>query len=75
MTKPHVIVLSITHQGLTKKQAAHKFNVSIRWINKLLARYKQESLDGLEPKSRRPRSSPTKSDQTVSDLILEIRCT
>lgn len=73
MTKPHVIVLSITHQGLTKQQAAHKFNVSIRWINKLLARYKQEGLDGLEPKSRRPRSSPTKSDQTVSDLILEIR--
>ena len=73
MTKPHVIVLSITHQGLTKQQAAIKYEVSTRWINTLLKRYEQEGLDGLKPKPRTPKTSPTKTPEAIKNLILEIR--
>jgi transposase len=73
MAKPHVIVLSITQQGLTKHQAAHKYNVSHCWIKQLLARYEREGLEGLEPKPRRPHSSPNSTAESIKDLVLEIR--
>ena len=73
MPKPHVIVLSITHQGLTKKQVAHKYSVSIRWINMLLARYHEHGLEGLEPRSRRPHKSPNRLSQEVIDQVLAAR--
>ena len=73
MTKPHVIVLSITHQGLTKQQAATKYGVSIRWINTLLKRYEKDGLDGIKPKPKTPKTSPTKTPEATKNLILEIR--
>ena len=73
MNKSHVIVLSVIEQGLTKKQAADKYGVSIRWINILLARYRSSGLDGLHPKSRRPGRSPTKTNDEMVQRILSIR--
>lgn len=58
---------------LVCQKSVHKFNVSLRWINKLLALYSQEGLNGPGPKSRRPRASPGTTNQVTINLILEIR--
>jgi transposase InsO family protein len=73
MTKPHVIVLAITHQKLTKQQASTKYQVSQRWINILLNRYKTQGLSGLEPQSRKPKTNPNQTPQHMVDLILQTR--
>ncbi len=73
MPKPHVIVLSITHQGLTKRQVAQKYSVSVRWINLLLARYREHGLEGLEPRSKRPLHSPTRITDEVVQAVLAAR--
>lgn len=68
-----VIVLSVVHQGLSVRQAASKYEVSVRWVQKLLKRYKEHGLDGVEPKSRRPKSSPAAISDAVTELVLACR--
>jgi transposase InsO family protein len=51
--------------------AAH--NVHRSWIYKLLARYQAEGEAGLLPRSRRPRTSPTKISDLYEDEIVAIR--
>lgn len=45
MSNARMIVLSITHQGLTKAQAAAKYGVTLRWVNILLARFSPGGFD------------------------------
>lgn len=73
MSKMRVIVLSVVHQGLTKKQAAAKYQVSVRWVEKLLIRYEQSGLEGLSPKSRRPLSNPNSIHADVVQEVLDVR--
>lgn len=73
MSKSHVIVLSVVHQGLSKKEVAAKYSVSVRWVNMLLARYRTGGLDEVEPKSKRPKSAPNRISPEVCQLILDIR--
>ena len=54
----HVTVEPSKHQGLTKHQAAEKYNVTRRWIDILLKRFEQGGLEALEPQSRKPHSNP-----------------
>ena len=72
-SKNRVIVLAVVEGGLTVADAAERFGVSPRWIYVLLARYRAEGLDGLEARSRRPHSSPTRIPETVRDQILVLR--
>lgn len=73
MPKPHVIVLAITHQGLTKQQAATKYKVSIRWINILLNRYRDGGLAALEPIPKTPKTNPRATPENMVQLVLETR--
>jgi hypothetical protein len=73
MSKARVIVLSVVEQGLTKAQAARKFDVSGQWVHTLVARYQAGGLDALEPRSRRPKSSSASTPATIRARILELR--
>ncbi|TAJ46709.1 MAG: IS481 family transposase [Herbiconiux sp.] len=73
MSKARVIVLSVVHQGLTKADAARKFDVSWQWVNTLVTRYQTGGLDALEPQSRRPRSSPNTTPEATRSRILQLR--
>jgi hypothetical protein len=43
------------------------------WVYKLKARYEAEGEAAFEPRSRRPRTSPTSLDAATVELILELR--
>jgi transposase InsO family protein len=73
MSKPSIIVLSVVHQGLSKKQVAAKYSVSIRWVNMLLARYRTGGLDAVQPKSKRPHSAPNRIPEELCQLVLDVR--
>jgi transposase InsO family protein len=51
--------------------AAH--GVSRSWLYKVLARYRAEGPAGLEPRSRRPHSTPTRIVERYEDAIVELR--
>lgn len=73
MSKARVIVLSVVHQGLTKAQAARRFEVSWQWVHTLVTRYQTGGLDALEPRSRRPISSSRRTPDHVRDRIIQLR--
>jgi transposase InsO family protein len=53
--------------GRPIKELAAAHDVSASWLFKLLRRYRLEGPEGLEPRSRRPRRSPTR----IADLFEE----
>lgn len=68
-----VIVRSVLDQGLSIAEAAARFSVSRQWIHVLLTRYRLEGPDGLEPRSRAPRTHPGATPEALREEILRLR--
>jgi transposase InsO family protein len=51
--------------------AAH--GISRSWLYELIARYREQGEVGLKPRSKRPRSSPTRLPAVVEDEIVAVR--
>jgi transposase InsO family protein len=60
-------------EGRPVSELARSHGVHRSWIYKLLARYRAEGDAGLEPRSRRPRRSPTKTSEGWVAEILALR--
>jgi transposase InsO family protein len=60
-----------TGRPIAELAAAHGVHRS--WLYKLLARYRREGAAGLEPRSRRPHSSPTRIADRHEDAIVALR--
>lgn len=73
MSKSRVIVLSVVQQGLSKAEVARKYDVSWRWVHTLVTRYEQHGLDGVEPRSRRPKTNSRQTSPELTARILSLR--
>jgi transposase InsO family protein len=73
MSKARVIVLSVVHQGLSKADAARRYNVSWQWVHTLVSRYQDGGLDAVEPRSRRPTSNSRATPVEIRERIVELR--
>src|SRR3984957_12802170 len=60
-----------TGRPIAELAAAHE--VSRGWLYKLLARYRREGPSGLEARSRRPHTSPTRIADLYEDEIVRLR--
>ena len=60
-----------TGRPIAELAAAHQ--VSRGWLYKLLKRYRLEGPNGLEPRSRRPKNSPTRIADLYEDEIVRTR--
>jgi transposase InsO family protein len=54
------------------KELARAHDVSASWLFKLLRRYRLEGPAGLEPRSRRPRTSPTRTAEAYESEIVAL---
>lgn len=75
MAKAELVVTAVLGQGRSKAEVARTYGVSRRWVVTLVQRYLAEGAAGLQPRSRRPRRSPTRTPAPVEDEIIEIRKT
>jgi len=73
MSKNKVIVLAVLEGGMSKAEAARRYGVSRQWVHELLARHAEHGDAGLEARSRRPRTSPQQTPETVRDRIVALR--
>lgn len=73
MSKQRVVVLKIVSGQLTVTRAAVEFGISRRHLHRLLARYRQVGLDGLDPRSRAAKSNPRATPSVVADRIVQLR--
>ena len=71
--KNRVIARSIVEGGLSAAEAAARFGVSRQWAHALATRYREGGDSAVQPRSRRPRSSPTATPEEMRSRILALR--
>jgi transposase InsO family protein len=73
VSRARLVITAITKQGLTQAEAARTYGVSPGWVSRLMARHRSEGDAAFEPRSRRPKTSPTALSAQVVDLIVRLR--
>ena len=58
---------------LSVTAAAAEYGISRRHLHRLLVRYREGGLDALEPRSRRPKTTPIATPETVRQRVVELR--
>jgi len=73
MSRARVAVLQIVSNQLSVTQAAAEYGISRRHLHRLVARYRGGGLDALEPRSRRPKTTPIATPETIRERVIELR--
>jgi transposase InsO family protein len=73
MSKRRAVILSVVIEGLSQAETARLYEVSEATVSRLVARYRAEGDAAFEPRSRRPRTSPTETPAAVVELIVNLR--
>ncbi|MFE9668337.1 integrase core domain-containing protein [Microbispora bryophytorum] len=73
MSKAKLIITAVVVEGRSQAEVARSYGVSKGWVSKLVARYRQQGEDAYEPRSRRPKTSPTAIDAATVELVLRLR--
>ena len=73
MSKHRVAVLKVVSAQLSVTAAAAESGISRGHLHRLLRRYRDDGLEAVEPRSRRPRSSPQRTTDAVRDRIVALR--
>jgi transposase len=73
MSKARLVITAVTVEGLSQGEAARRYGVSQGWISRLLARYRAEGEAAFEPRSRRPKTSPSAISPGTVELITRLR--
>ena len=60
-------------RGANPNELARAHGISQSWIYKLVDRFRRASYPALEPKSRRPHSSPRQVSPEVQAAVVELR--
>lgn len=67
------VVNAVLVEGCSVREVCETHDISRSWLYELIARYREHGDDGLTPRSRRPRSSPTRVPAAVEDEIVALR--
>lgn len=73
MSKTRLVITAVVIQNRPVAQVAAEYGVSRSWLYELLARYRKEGDAVFEPRSRRPKTTPTATSTDVVELIVELR--
>jgi transposase InsO family protein len=73
MSRARVAVLQVVSNQLSVTAAAAEYGISRRHLHRLLVRYRDGGLDALEPRSRRPKTTPIATPETVRERVIELR--
>jgi transposase InsO family protein len=73
MSKARLVITAVTVEKRPVSEVAKAYGVARSWIYALLARYQAEGEAAFEPRSRRPKTSPTAISDDAADLIIRLR--
>jgi transposase InsO family protein len=73
MSKPRLVITAVVVEGRSAAEVALCYGVSRSWVYELVARYRAEGEAAFEPRSRRPKTSPTAVPEATVELIVELR--
>ncbi len=72
-SKARLVITALFVDKQTPAEVAARYGVHRAWVYKLKARYETEGDAALEPRSRRPKTSPTALDPLLVELIVRVR--
>ena len=72
-SKARLVITALFVDRQTPAEVAARYGVHRTWVYKLKARYEAEGETALEPRSRRPKTSPTAMAPEVVELIVRLR--
>src|SRR6266581_5149642 len=67
------LVEAVVVSGASPTELARSHPISRSWLFRLLARYKQGGYEALEPRSRRPKSCPSRTSPEIQQSIVDLR--
>jgi transposase InsO family protein len=73
MSKARLVITALFVDHQSPAEVAAGYGVHRGWVYKLKARYEAEGETALEPRSRRPKTSPAALSAEVVDLIVRVR--
>jgi transposase InsO family protein len=70
VSKARLVITAVVVEGRSQADVARSYRVSKGWVSKLVARYRAEGETAFQPRSRRPKTSPTAiADTTVAWIV------
>jgi transposase len=73
MSKARLVITAVIVEKRSVSEVARTYGVARSWIYALLARYRAAGEAAFEPRSRRPKNSPTAIPAAAVELIIRIR--
>ena len=73
MSKNRIIVSSVVIEGRSKAEVARDYGVTYRWVHTLVSRYLAGGWEAIEPQSRRPKTSPSRTPPDREAEIIQLR--
>jgi transposase InsO family protein len=73
MSKARLVITAVTVERRPVSEVAKSYGVARSWVYALLDRYKAEGEAAFEPRSRRPKTSPSAISDDAADLIIGLR--
>jgi transposase InsO family protein len=73
MSKARLVITAVTVEKRPVSEVAGSYGVARSWVYALLARYQAEGEAAYEPRSRRPKTSPSAISPDTVELITRIR--
>jgi transposase InsO family protein len=67
------LVEAVVVSGASPTELARSHPISRSWLFRLLARYKEGGYEALEPRSRRPKSCPSRTAPEIQQAIIDLR--
>jgi hypothetical protein len=67
-----MFINAVLVEGRSVQEVCETHDISRCWLYELIARYREHGDDGLQPQSKRPRSSPTRCPAAVEDEIVAL---
>jgi transposase InsO family protein len=73
MSRARLVITAVVVEGQPVAEVAARYGVHRAWVYKLVARYRADGEPAFEPRSRRPRSSPSATPADVVDRVVQLR--
>jgi|SRR6478609_2262362 transposase InsO family protein len=73
MSRARLVITAVVLEGRSQAEVARAYGLSPAWVSRLVARYRAEGEAAFEPRSRRPKTTPTATPAAVVELIVTLR--
>jgi transposase InsO family protein len=73
VSKARLVITAVVVEGRPVREVSTAYGVARSWIYELLARYRKEGDQALEPRSRRPHNQPRAIPASTVALIIRLR--